>query len=443
MTDNDYLQLALELAQRAGADAADAVLIRRESLELGWRLGALEELERKESLDLGVRVLVGGRVATASTNRLDHATLATLVEDAVASARLLPEDPWAGLPDLAEIAMDTDDLDLVDPDEPSIEELRRAAAEAEDAARAVPGVTNSNGASASWARTRFSLAANSGFSGSFARTRHSLGVTVLAGTGTGMQRDHEYRWATHRADLPAAELIGRLAGERAVRRLDPRKVPSGTVPVLYEPRAAAGLLRHLAGAISGEAIAAGRSFLKEGLGQPVFAAGIDILDEPFRPRGLASRPFDGEGIRAVSRKLVDDGVLTTWLLDTASARRLKLASTGHASRGGASLGSPSPTNLVLAAGKVAPTELMADIREGFLVTEMMGMGVSTVTGDYSRGASGFWIEQGEIAYPVSEVTVAGNLRDMFRRLIPAADLEIKGSTDAPTVRIDGLTVAGK
>ncbi|MEK0083849.1 TldD/PmbA family protein [Benzoatithermus flavus] len=445
MTDDSLLlEAVLAAATRAGADAADALLVERTSLGLSWRLGALEGLERKEERELGVRVLVGRRVATAATNRLDADSLRALSEEAVATARLLPEDPWAGLAAPEELAAGVLELDLADPaGEPAAESLQRAAATAEAAARAVPGVTNTDGASASWSAATVTLAATNGFSGSYRRTRFGLGVTVLAGSGTAMQRDHEYRQATHRADLPAPEAIGRTAGERTVRRLGPRKVATTRVPVVFEPRAAAGLLRHLAAAIGGEAVAAGRTFLENRLGQPVFGPGVTIVDDPLRPRGLASRPFDGEGIAGTRRKVIDGGVLTTWLLDLATARRLGLASTGHASRGGAALGSPGPTNFFLEPGVVGPETLIADIAAGFYVTEMMGVGVNTVTGDYSRGAAGFWIENGAIAYPVSEVTVAGNLAEMFARLVPASDLELRGAVDAPTLRIDGLVVAGR
>lgn len=443
MNDQDLLAAVLAAAKRAGADAADALLAERRLLDVQWRQGALEGLERKDGFELGVRVLVSRRAATAATNRTERAEIEALVEDAVAAARLLPEDPAAGLAEPAELATARPDLDLVDPDEPGVEALSEAAAAAEDAARGVLGVTNTAGASASWSFSRVTIAASNGFFGSQARTRHGIGVSAVAGSGTAMQRDYEHRQATHRADLPSPEEIGRRAGERAVRRLDPRKLATARMPVVYEPRAAAGLLRHLASAINGEAVASGRSFLKDRLGQRVLAEGITVVDDPWRPRGLASRGFDGEGIAAQRRAIVDDGVLTTWLLDLASARRLGLRSTGHASRGGATLGSPSPTNLTLEPGPLQPERLIADIREGFYVTEMMGMGVNIVTGDYSRGAAGFRIASGELAEAADEVTVAGHLADMLARLVPASDLEIRGSVDAPTVRIDGLTVAGR
>jgi PmbA protein len=442
MNHDQLLDAALAAAREAGADAADAVLGERTSLDLSWRLGALEDLERKDAREIGLRVLVGRRVATTATTRTDPATLRALAEDAVAAARLLPEDPWVGLAEPAQLAAGWPDLDLADQGEPSLEVLQAAAAAAEDAARAVPGITNSDGASASWSDSRVTLAASNGFRGSYRRTRHGVGATVLAGTGTDMQRDYEYRQATHRADLPPPESIGREAGERATGRVNPRKVATTRVPVVYAPRAAAGLRRHLAGAIGGDAVATGRSFLKERLGQQVFGAGITVTDDPLRPRGLGSRPFDGEGIAVTRRKLVDGGVLTTWLLDLAMARRLGLSSTGHASRSRVAVGSPSASNLALEPGPLSPEALMADIAQGFYVTELMGMGVNTVTGDYSRGASGFWIENGSLAFPVSEVTIAGNLTQMFLAMTPASDLDIHGSTDAPTVRIDGLTVAG-
>ena len=442
MDHDDLLDAVLATAREAGADAADTLLTERTSLSLSWRLGDLEDVERKEARVVGLRVLVGRRVATMATTRTDSATLRRLAEDAVAAARLLPEDPWVGLADPADLARDLPELDLFDPAEPSLERLQSAAAAAEDAARAVPGVTNSDGASASWSRTTVTLAASNGFRGSFRRTRHGLGATVLAGTGAGMQRDYEYRQATHGADLPEPAGVGREAGERAARRVGPRKVATTRVPVVYAPRAAAGLLRHLASAAGGDAVASGRSFLKDRLGQRVCAPGITIVDDPTRRRGLGSRPFDGEGIAGARRRLIDDGVLTTWLLDLATARRLGLASTGHADRAGAGIGAPGATNLTLEPGPLAPGELMADIAQGFYVTELMGMGINLVTGDYSRGASGFWIENGALAYPVSEVTIAGNLAQMFQAMVPACDLEIHGSTDAPTVRVEGLTVAG-
>jgi PmbA protein len=307
---------------------------------------------------------------------------------------------------------------------------------------AVPGITNSEGGGASFGRSAVTLATSEGFFGSYAGTSHSVGVAVLSGEGTGMERDYDSASTRHATDLEPPEAIGKRAGERAVARLNPRRVKSQSVPVVFAPRVSAGLLGHFAGAISGASIARGVSFLKEFMGKPVFARGIAIVDDPHRPRGLRSKPFDGEGVRNQKRAIIEDGVLTTWLLDCASAKQLGLTSTGHAARGTGGPPSPSITNLYMEAGTVSPEGLIADIRDGFYLTELMGMGVNGVTGDYSRGAAGFWIENGKISYPVSEVTVAGNLKDMFRNLTPASDLVFRYGSNAPTLRVEGMTVAG-
>ena len=429
-------------ARRAGADAADAVLVEGVSLSHARRLGRTEKLERSESYDLGLRVLVGKRQAIVSSNDRDAPRFDALVERAIAMAKAVPEDPYCGLAEPREIARAWPELDMVDGEEPTPERLIERAAAAEDAARAVPGVTNSEGAEAGWGRSRVALAASNGFAGSYEATGHSVSAAVLAGEGTAMERDYDYTSAVYAADLRDPAEVGREAGRRAVHRLGARKVQTCRVPVVFDPRIAASLLRHLVGAISGPAVARGTSFLKEKLGQRIFPAGIAVIDDPHRWRGLRSRPFDGEGIANARRAVIEDGVLTTWLLDLASARQLKLTTTGHASRGTSSPPSPSPTNLWLEPGPVTAEELISDISAGFYVTELMGMGVNGVTGDYSRGAAGFWIEGGELAYPVSEVTVAGNLKEMFLHLAAASDLEFRTGIDAPTLRIDGMMVAG-
>jgi PmbA protein len=334
------------------------------------------------------------------------------------------------------------DLDLEDPREPSVDALIDRARAAEGAAMAVSGVTNSEGGGASFSRSTVSLATSQGFHGRYAGTNHGIGVAVLAGEGANMQMDHDSTSARHADDLDKPEIVGKRAGERAVERLNPRKIKSQPVPVVYDPRVANGLIGHFANAISGASIARGVSFLKEMMGRGVFALGINIVDDPHRLRGLRSKPFDGEGVANGRRELIQDGTLTTWLLDCASARQLGLKSTGHAARGTGGPPSPAPTNLYLEAGKASPNALMADIKSGFYVTELMGMGVNGVTGDYSRGASGFWIENGNLSYPVAEVTIAGNLKDMFLHLTPANDLVFRHATNAPTVRVEGMTVAG-
>jgi len=429
-------------AKRAGAEAADAIVVRSQSLSVNVRLGKLETVERSENRDLGLRVFFGKQQAMVSSTDFSSDGLSTLVERAVAMAKAAPEDKFCGLADPALLARDVKALDLADSYEPQAEELEARARETEEAARAVPGVTNSDGGSASWGKSEVALATSTGFHGGYAGTSHSLSASVVAGEGTAMETDYDYAVARHHADLSAAAAIGRSAGEKAVRRLNPQRMKTRTAPVVFDPRVSSSMLGHLAGAVSGGAIARGTSFLKDRLGQPVCGAGIQIIDDPHRARGLASKPFDGEGVANRRTSLVENGILTTWLLDSATARQLGLTSTGHAARGNGGPPGPSTTNLYLAPGTVSPAELIADIADGLYVTDLIGFGVNGVTGDYSRGAAGFWIKNGEITFPVSEITIAGNLKDMFQRLVPANDLAFRFSTNAPTLRIDGMTIAG-
>jgi PmbA protein len=438
----DLLTDLIARAKKAGAEAADAVYVHGVSLSHGQRLGNLERLERSEGQDLGLRVLIGKRQAIVSSTDHGPKALAELVERAVAMAKNVPEDPYCGLAEPGQLAKKIPTLEICDTAEPAPETLIEHAKACEEAALAVKGVTNSEGAEAGWSLSRIALAASNGFAAGYSGSRHSVGVAVLAGEGLGMERDYDFSSTVFGADLKDPAALGRRAGEKAVKRLGARKAKTGKVPIVYDPRVAGGLIGHLAGAISGPAIARGTSFLKDKLGQPVFAKGIVVVDDPHRPRGLRSKPFDGEGVANKRRNIIENGRLTTWVLSLSSARQLDLETTGHASRGTSGPPGPSVTNLYMEPGPLSPEELMADIKSGFYVTEMMGMGVNGVTGDYSRGAAGFWIENGQLAYPVSEVTVAGNLKDMFANLTPASDLEFRYGTDAPTIRIEGMTVAG-
>lgn len=439
----DIAAMLVERARKAGAEAAEAVVLEGTSLGVSWRLRKLEDVERSEGRDVGLRVFIGKKQASVSSTDLSEAALAPMIERAVAMARVAPDDPWCGLADPAFLARDWPDLDIEDKTpQPSAEALAAIAAEAEEAALAVPGVTNSSGAGASFGRSGVALVTSGGFAGAYAGTSSSFSCSVLAGEGTTMERDYEFSSKRHAADLENAADVGRRAGEKAVRRLNPRKVKSQAVSIVYDPRVSGGLVGHFASAISGSAIARGTSFLKKEMGKPVFAKGISIVDDPHMKRGLRSKPFDGEGVKNRRMPLIEDGVLTTWLLDSATARQLGLETTGHAARGTGGPPSPSTTNLYMEAGCLSVKELIADIKQGIYVTELIGMGVNGVTGDYSRGASGFWIENGEIAYPVSEITVAGNLREMFLNMTPAADLEFRYGTNAPTIRVEGMTVAG-
>src|SRR5215471_19300969 len=440
----DLLQDLIGRARRAGANAADAVFFEGISLSHARRLGKTEKLERSEGQDLGLRVFIGRQQAVVSSSDRSPKALNELVGRAVAMARTVPEDPYCGIADPGEIAREFPSLDMLDPEEPGVEVLIERAQAAEEAALAVDGVTNSEGAEAGWGRSSVALAASNGFAGAYSGSSQGVSASVIAGsgTGTGMERDYDFATAIHAADLRDPAEIGRSAGERAVKRLGAKKMPTCRCPVVFDPRVARGFISHLLGAISGPAIARGTSFLKDRLGERIFPEAITIIDDPHRRRGLRSKPFDGEGIPNRRRAIIDKGVLTTWLLDLRSARQLGLKTTGHAARGTSSPPGPAATNVWIESGRASPQALMSDIESGFYVTEMMGMGVNGVTGDYSRGAAGFWIDKGEIAFPVSEMTVAGNLKDIFARLVAASDLEFKAGADSPTLRVDDLTVAG-
>ncbi len=436
------LENLIRAARAAGADAADGLFVESVAASVSYRLGKLEEVERAESWDLGLRVFVGHRVAFVSSTDISPRALSQLPERAVAMARLAPEDKFACLAPREWLARDFPALDSEDPNEPSTAVLTERARSIEGAAMAVPGVSNSEGGGASFSRSRIALATSEGFFGRYAATGHSIGVAVLAGEGTAMERDYDSASARHASDLESPESVGRRAGERTVARLNSRTPKSQGVPVVYDPRVSSGLLGHFAGAISGAAIARGVSFLKDRMGTAVFAPAISIIDDPHRRRGLRSRPFDAEGVKNKRMALIENGVLQTWLLDCASGKQLGLASTGHAARGTGGPPSPSPSNLYMEAGALSPDALIADIAQGLYVTELMGMGVNGVTGDYSRGAAGFWIENGKRAWPVSGATIAGNLKDMYLRATPANDLEFRYGTNAPTLRVEGMTVAG-
>ncbi len=442
MTDNlNLLADLIARARAAGADAADAVLVSGTSLSVQRRLGQTEHVERAEGRDLGLRVFLGQQVAIVSATTVDPSSFDDLVDRALAMARVVPADPFAGLADTAR-APDTMDLDMNDPAEPTAEALIARASLAEDAARSVSGVTNSEGADAGFGRVEIVLVTSAGFAGRRVGSSHSISATALAGSGTDMQRDYDYHGTVYLSDLDDPVAIGRSAGERAVRRMNPTRPKTGKLPVVFDPRVAGSLLGHLTGAINGAGVARGTSFLRDKLGQRIFAPGIFIHDDPRRVRGARSRVFDGEGTPTAPRALIDDGVLTTWLLDSRSARQLGLVSTGHASRGTSGPPSPAPSNLYMAAGAMSPAELMADIKLGLYVNEMIGMGVNGVTGDYSRGAAGFMIRDGQLAEPVAEITIAANLIDMFANLTPANDLRFRRGTDSPTIRLEGMTMAG-
>lgn len=425
-----------------GADEADAVLVKNMGISVARRLGQPETIERDESTGVGLRVFVGKKQAFASSTDITPSALTDLAERVVAMAKASPEDPYACLADKTIFATNFPELDLHDAEEPSAETLAMAAAKAEEAALAVAGVTNSEGADAHYGSFQLALATSKGFVGNYTTSNASLSVSVIAGSGTEMERDYDYTAVRHYSDLGNPAQVGTKAGERAVRRLNPKKVGSCEVPVVFDPRVARNLVSTFASAINGASIARKTSFLQGKLGQKIFSDAITIIDEPHRIRGLKSRPFDAEGVSGKRLALVEKGMLTTWLLDLRSANQLGMKTTGHASRGLSSPPTPSHTNLYIENGTLSPEALIADIKQGFYVTDTFGMGINTVTGDYSQGANGFWIENGKITYPVSEVTIAGRLQDMFLNLTPANDLVFKYGTDSPSLRVEKLMVAG-
>jgi PmbA protein len=429
----------VEAAKRAGADAADAVAVRSRSKGVSVRLGKVESTEASESDDISLRVFVGKRVASISATASSEPK--SLAERAVAMAKVSPEDPYQGLVDASLLAKGAVDLDVFDATELSADQLREAALEAEEAALAVKGVTNSGGSGASAGMGGMVLATSHGFVGHYAGTRFSRSVSAIAGEGTGMERDYDFTSRQHFADLDTAASIGKSAGERAVRRLGGRKVPTGTVTVVLDPRVARGVAGHLAGAINGASVARKTSFLRDMMGKQVAATAITVTDDPLRRRGQASRPFDGEGVRGQPLTMVENGVLRHWFLSNSAAKELGLATNGRGSRAGSSV-SPSSTNLAIEPGAVDPKDMIGALKSGFYVTEVFGQGVDMITGEYSRGASGFWIENGEITYPVTEVTIASNLKTMFLNLVPANDLDRNFGTAAPTLMIEGMTLAG-
>lgn len=435
----DLVARLVEAARKAGADAADAVAMMGRSAGVSVRLGKVESTEASESDDISLRVFVGKRVASVGATASSDPKM--LAERAVAMARVSPEDPFQGLADPDKLARSIRDLDLFDPTEVGADQLREAALAAEEAALACKGITNSGGSSASAGLGGLVLATTDGFLGQYVASRFSRSISVVAGEGTAMERDYDYSSRLYYADLDTPETIGLRAAERAVKRLGAKKAKTGPVTVVYDPRVARGIAGHLAGAINGASVARKTSFLRDMMGKQVASAAITVTDDPLKPRGQASRPFDGEGVEGQPLSMIDRGVLRHWFLSTSSARELGLETNGRGARAASSV-NPSSTNLAIEPGEQSPEELIKSVKSGFYVTEVFGQGVNMVTGEYSRGASGFWIDNGELTWPVSEVTIAGNLKDMFMHMVPASDLDRNYGTAAPTLLVEGMTLAG-
>lgn len=442
---SDLTEALLDAAKKAGAGAADAIAVDGRAVSIDVREGRLEQAERAEGVEIGLRVLLGQRQACVSASDISTRTIAEMAERAVTMARLAPEDPYIGLADPAQLARgwDVAALELADPSaEPAAADLEHDARAAEAAALAVEGVSQVQSASASYSARRLHFAATNGFSGGYARTSRSVSAVAISGEGLSMERDWAAESRTFQSDLPAADSVGRQAGERAVERANPRRPKTGAFPVLFDERISGSLIGHLLAAINGTAIARGASWLRDAIGTQVLPAGISLIEDPLRPRISGSRPFDAEGLATARRAIVADGVLQGWTLDLATARKLGLESTANASRGTASPPSPSVGNVALTQGNLGRDGLIAEMGTGLLVTSFIGATINPTTGDYSRGASGFWVENGEILYPVNECTIAGNLHEMLRRITPANDARAHLSHVVPSLLVEGLTLAG-
>lgn len=441
-TQESLIAELLDAAKAAGADGADAILVRGEGTSVDLRFGKVEASERSEDFDAGLRIFVGRRNASISTGQLDSENIKALAERAVAMAKIAPEDPYARLARPEELATSIPELEMYDDNVPSVDALTDMARAAEEAALSHDGITNSEGGSANHGVANVLIATSNGFSANYKRSSHGISAVVIAERDGNMERDYDYTAAVYAEDLDKPEDVGHSAAKRTLSRLGATKPPTGAFPVIYDHRVAASIVGALAGAINGASIARGTSFLKDKMGEQIAASGLNFVDDPLRPRGMGSRLFDGEGLAVERREMVKDGVLQGWFLDIASATQLGLQSSGNASRGIGGAPSPSTSNFYLENGDISPQELMADIKAGFLVTEMMGSSVDMITGDYSRGAGGFWIENGQITHPVTEATIAGNLKDMFMGIVRANDIDMRKSMAAPSLRIDGMMVAG-
>jgi len=437
---HDFAEKLISKCKSFGATEAEVIIGNSADISVTVRKGKLEEIIRAENSGFGLRVFVGQKSSTISSSKFADAD--TLAETAVSMAKVAPVDEFSSLAPVKLLYKGNIELDVCDPNEPPESKLVELAMAVEATALATKGITNSEGGDASFVSYENTLVTSTGFAKSHKSTRCGLSVRVLAGSGTGMQRDYDYSSARHFSDLDSPEKTGREAARRVLEKLNPRKVPSGRFPVIFDPRISRNLVSDLASGINGASVARGTSYLKNKFEEKLFPANITIIDNPHIKRGMASKPFDGEGVANKSLSIIENGILKTWLLDTRSASQLKTTTNGRASRSSAGPSSPSSTNLYMQNGILTPQELMRDISQGFYVNEVFGMGINYTNGDYSQGASGFWIENGIITYPVSEVTLAGNLLEIFQNLTPANDLEMKYAINAPTIRIEGMTLAG-
>ena len=439
---NEKVDFLIKKSKKTGADSVDVVYIENTNIDVGCRLKKIEKLERSESNDLGLRFIKNKKQVIVSSNDLRKKSLEELVLKASTMVKAVPKDPYCSIATKKEIIQKVPNLKIFDNKEPSIKSLKDKVFEAEKAGLNIKGVTNSEGAEIAWNKSKIHLFNSNGLNVSYQSSSYSIYAVLIAGRGTSMEREYEFATSIFEKDLTNASLVGKKAGQLAVKKLNPKKIKTSKIPVIFSPRVANSFLRHLSASINGNSITRGTSFLKKKLNKKIFPNEINILDDPLKEKGLQSKPFDGEGLKTKKTQIVENGVLKSWFLDLATAKQLKLQSTAHAPRGISSPPSPSPTNLYFKAGNTSPKNLIGNIKKGIYVTELMGSSVNLINGDYSRGGSGFMIDKGEIAYPINEITIADNLNEMFRKIILANDLEFKQGLNSPTMLIEDMTVAG-
>lgn len=443
LSPDTILSKLIDTCVKAGATDADASYGHSDGVSVEVREGKLEGIERSESQGVSLRCFFGQQQASVSGSDVSEDALNALAERCVAMAKVVPEDPYCGIAPNTDLVSDLPEIDVAGDGEMPVDALERDAIAAEAAALAVDGVKQVSSCGNGWSVSERWVATSNGFSAHRAGGSTGLGLAAIAEQDGAMERDYESRSVRRLEDRPTPEEIGRIAGERAVARLAPRKIKTQTASVIYDRRVSGSLIGAFLGAISGPSVARGVSFLKDQLGEQVFADGVNLVDDPFRARGMGTRAHDGEG-RAVSRtNLIENGVLTRWLLNGSSAKQLGLTPNGHASGGFGSTPGVGVSNAYIEAGTQSPAEMMAAVGKGLLVSDMFGPSINPNTGDYSVGVAGFWFENGEIQHPVSEVTIAGDLPGMFKRLVPGSDLELRGTRDAPSLLIEDMSIAGE
>ena len=441
--DEDYRSLAeeiIKLSLSKGADSSDIVIAKNLSKNIGCRLGKIEEIEQSETKVLGLRTFIGNRNAIISTNDFSKNSINESIDRVISMTKLAPEDPLSKLAN--ETAKIIPDLELFDTCDLNPDQLKDLALETENSALEVKGVTNSNGASSSQSKTSFHLSTSNGFSGGYKKSNFSISCSAIAGNELSMQTDYDYDSKVFFKDLKGTSLVGEQAAENTVSKCNPKKIKTCKSDVVFDPRVSKTLLSHISSLVNGSSIARGSSFLSEKMNAKIFGREINIIDNPSILKGLGSKPFDDEGCEMKSFNIIENGILRSWILDTTTSQQLGIKSNSRASRGMSSSPSPSPTNMFIENGTISKDEIINNIKDGFYVTDLIGQGVNLITGDYSRGAGGFKIENGKISFPINEVTIAGNLKDMFHRMIAANDLEFKYSLNSPTILIEGMTIAG-